>query len=47
MSSSIASNLAKGLRMEESIELAQNSVYQSIQNAIDLGSGQKIPKRFK
>lgn len=47
MSSSIASNLAKGLRMEESIELAQNSVYQSLQNAIDLGSGQKIPKRFK
>ena len=47
MSSSIASNLAKGLRMQESIELAQNSVYQSLQNAIDLGSGQKIPKRFK
>ena len=47
MSSSIASNLAKGLRMEESIELAQNSVYQSLQNAIYLGSGQKIPKRFK
>ena len=37
MSSSIASNLAKGLRMQESIELAQNSVYQSLQNAIDLG----------
>ena len=47
MSSFIASNLAKGLRMQESIELAQNSVYQSLQNAIDLGSGQKIPKRFK
>tara|TARA_Y100001936_G_C15683674_1_gene462391 strand:- start:155 stop:598 length:444 start_codon:yes stop_codon:yes gene_type:complete len=46
MSSSIASNMAKGLSIEESIELAQDFVYKSIKNAITLGKGQKIPKRF-
>lgn len=46
MSSSIASNMAKGLSIEESIELAQDFVYKSIENAITLGKGQKIPKRF-
>ena len=46
ISSCIASNLAKEIKIEESIELAQDTVHQSLLNAIDLGKGQKIPKRI-
>lgn len=46
ISSCIASNLAKEIKIEESIELAQDTVHQSLLNVIDLGKGQKIPKRI-
>ena len=39
-------DLAKEIKIEESIELAQDTVHQSLLNAIDLGKGQKIPKRI-